>query len=152
MTPADIRLFDIADSLGVTIHYRALHDDRDGQYVHASKAIHLRPGLHARHHRSVLAHELAHAVFGDVPSRFGPVTAKQERRAEEWAALRLIDHDDYRQLEHAYGPHSSGIAQELGVMTSIVKAYQGLLHRIGTTTYVDPRMGAGQWLHRIEVG
>lgn len=151
MTPIDKRLLDIADALGVTIDYRHLRDDRDGQYVHSKKVIHLRPGMHARHRRSVLAHELGHAVFGDVPSKFGPVNAKQERRAEEWAALRLIDHDEYRYLEAAYDGRAAGIALELGVMTSTVTAYQGLLQRIGDTTYIDGRMGAGQWAHRIEV-
>lgn len=151
MTPNDVRLLDFADALGVTIDYRPLRHDRDGQYVHARKVIHLRPGMHARHHRSVLAHELGHAVFGDMPSKFGPVNAKQERRAEEWAALRLIDHDEYRYLESAYDGRPAGIAVELGVMTSIVTAYQGLLQRIGDITYVGPRMGVGQWLHRVEV-
>src|SRR5690606_4705436 len=151
MTPIDAQLLAIADSLGVSIDYRHLPTDRDGQYIHARKLIELRPGMHGRHHRSVLAHELAHAVFGDVPSRFGPVTAKQERRAEEWAALQLIDLDEYRYLEAAYDGSPAGIAVELGVMTSIVKAYQGLLQRFGDTTYVAPGMGAGQWLAKVEV-
>lgn len=151
MTPTDARLLAIADALGVTIHIRHLRDDRDGQYLHAKKVIHLRPGMHARHRRSVLAHELGHAVFGDVPSRFGPANAKQERRAEEWAALRLIDHDDYRIIEQTHGVQPSAIALELGVMTSIVIAYQSLLQRIGDTTYIDARMGAGQWTHKVKV-
>lgn len=151
MTPIDQRLLDFADALGVRIEYRALPADRDGQYVHARRVIYLRPGMHARHHRSVLAHELAHALWGDVPSKFGPVNAKQERRAEEWAALRLIHHDDYRYFEMVHDGRPAGIALELGVMTSTVKVYQGLLQRIGDTTYVDARMGAGQWQHRVEV-
>lgn len=151
MTPIDQRLLDFADALGVRVEYRDLPLDRDGQYVHTHRVIHLRPGMHARHHRSVLAHELAHALWGDVPSRFGPVNAKQERRAEEWAALRLIHHDDYRHLELVHEGRAAGIALDLGVMTSIVKAYQGLLQRIGNTTYVDAKMGAGQWHERVEV-
>lgn len=151
MTPIDQQLHEFADLLGVTIDYRPLPQDRDGQYVHARRAIHLRPGMHARHHRSVLAHELAHAVFEDVPSKFGPVNAKQERRAEEWAALRLIDLDDYRYLEAAYNGSAPGIALELGVMSSIVHAYQGMLQRLGDTTYVAARMGAGQWRAKIQV-
>lgn len=151
MSPIDAQLLDFADALGVTIDYRHLPSDRDGQYVHAKTVIHLRPGMHARHHRSVLAHELCHAVFHDVPSKFGPVNAKQERRAEEWAALRLIDNDEYRYLEAAHDGRPAGIAVELGVMTSIVTAYQGLLQRIGDVTYVGARMGVGQWAHRVEV-
>jgi len=151
MTPIDEQLLDFADALGVKVDYRHLSADRDGQYIHAQKIIHLRPGMHARHHRSVLAHELGHAVFGDVRSKFGPVNAKQERRAEEWAALRLIDHDEYSYLEMAHEGRPAGIALDLGVMTSIVNAYQGLLQRIGDTTYVAARMGAGQWHRRVEV-
>lgn len=151
MTPIDARLLDFADALGVTIEYRELPAGRDGQYVHARRVIQLRPGMHSRLHRSVLAHELCHALWGDVPSRFGPVNAKQERRAEEWAALRLIDHDEYRYLEAVHEGRAGGIALDLGVMKSIVMAYQSMLQRIGDTTYIDPRMGAGQWEHRVEV-
>ncbi|KAA0961203.1 ImmA/IrrE family metallo-endopeptidase [Microbacterium sp. ANT_H45B] len=151
MTPIDQRLLDFADAIDVHIEYRSLPADRDGQYVHARRVIYLRPGIHSRHHRSVLAHELAHALWGDVPSKFRPVNAKQERRAEEWAALRLIDLDTYRYLEGVHHGRAAGMAVELGVMKSIVLAYQGLLQRIGDTTYVDPQMGAGQWHERIEV-
>ncbi|WP_424711135.1 ImmA/IrrE family metallo-endopeptidase [Microbacterium sp. SLBN-111] len=70
------------------IEYSLLPPDRDGEYRHRHNAIRLRRGMSSRLHRSVLAHELAHAVFGHVPSRFGPEAAKQERVAEEWAALR----------------------------------------------------------------
>lgn len=149
MSPDD-HLRELADTIGVTIEYAHLRD-RDGEYLHARKLIRLREGMAARRHRSVLAHELAHAAFGDVPSKFGPVNAKQERRADEWAALRLIHHDDYRHAEHIHDGHAGGIALELGVLASIVHAYRRLLHRIGDTTYVDAKMGAGQWAHRAEV-
>lgn len=152
MNPIDAQLLAHADALGVTIEYADLPADRDGEYLHRKHLIRLRPGLHARHKRSVLAHELAHAVFRDSPSRFGPVAAKQERRAEEWAALQLIDLNDYRHVEVIHNGHAGAMALDLGVMTSIVKAYQGLLLRLGPTTYVAPRMGAGQWAHRVEVG
>lgn len=151
MTPIDARLLDLADAIGVTIEYRELRHGRDGQYLHDRRTITLRPGMHSRLHRSVLAHELGHAAWGDVPSRFGPVNAKQERRAEEWAALRLIDPDEYRYLEAVHEGRAGGIALDLGVMKSIVIAYQGLLQRIGDTTYIDARMGTGQWAHRVEV-
>lgn len=151
MTPIDQRLLDFADAIGVRIEYRDLPADRDGQYVHARRVIYLRPGMHARHHRSVLAHELAHALWGDVPSKFGPVNAKQERRAEEWAALRLIDRDDFRYFEMVHEGRAAGMALDLGVMTSIVKAYQGLLLRVDDAVYIAPRMGTGEYGARIEV-
>lgn len=150
-TPVDLQLDDFAAVIGVAIDYAPLPADRDGEYDHPSRTIRLRPGMAARHHRSVLAHELAHAVFGDVPSKFGPVNAKQERRAEEWAALRLITLDDYRHVESIHRGHAGAMALDLGVMRSIVLAYRGLLERHGDTTYVRPRLGAGQYDHREQV-
>lgn len=152
MTPIDAYLLEIADALGVRIEYTDdLPEDRDGDYTHETRVIRLRAGMHARHHRSVLAHELAHAVFADVPSMFGPVNAKQERRADEWAALRLIRLEDYRLAEIVCQGHPGAMAVELGVMRSIVLAFQRLIDRIGDTTYFEPRMGSGQWAHREEV-
>ena len=97
----------------------------------------------------VLAHELAHAAFADVPSRFGPVNLKQERRAEEWAALRLIKLDDYRHAEAIHNGHAGAMAIELGVMRTIVEAYRGLLSRLGDAIYLRPGLGAGQWEERV---
>ncbi|WP_336642283.1 ImmA/IrrE family metallo-endopeptidase [Microbacterium sp. MMO-56] len=139
------------DALGVRIEYVQLPEDRDGEYVHQRRVIRLRPGMTARLHLSVLAHECAHAVFGDEPSAFGPVNAKQERRADEWAALRLIKHDAYRRAEAIHHGHAGAIAHELGVVRSIIEAYQRVLLRVGDTVYVKPRQGAGQWHHREKV-
>jgi len=146
----------IAAAAGVRIEYALLPPDRDGEYRHKHKVIRLRRGMSSRLHRSVLAHELAHAVFGHVPSRFGPVAAKQERVAEEWAALRLIRHEDYRRAEELHDGHAGAIAQELGVVLSIVEAYRAVLLRIRVEgdspdlVYVQPRLGAGGWTERLE--
>jgi Zn-dependent peptidase ImmA (M78 family) len=154
----DEHLEGIAALLGVRIEYALLPPDRDGEYRHKHKVIRLRRGMASRLHRSVLAHELAHAVFDDRPSRFGPVHAKQERRADEWAALRLIRHDEYRAAEELHAGHPGAIAQELGVVLSIVEAYRSLLLRIEVeqidepdVVYVRPRMGAGMFAHRAEI-
>jgi len=149
--PVDRLLLDFAETIGVTIEYVRMPAERDGIYDHDDRRIRLRRGMSARHHRSVLAHELGHAAFGDTPTRFGPVHAKQERRAEEWAALRLIDIDAYRHLEAVHGGHAGAIAVDLDVMRSTVLAFQGLLARLGDTVYVRPRMGAGMWAHREDV-
>jgi IrrE N-terminal-like domain len=144
-------LLDMADALGVTVEYAKLAT-RNGEYRHDLKRIRLRDGMTIRQERSVLAHELAHAVFADVPSKFGPVSAKQERRADEWAALRLITPAAYRASEEAWDGHPAAIAYDLGVTTKLVTAFRRVLERIGDTTYVDPRMGAGQFAHRVEAG
>ncbi len=151
MTPIDQQLLDYAEMIGVRIEYVDLPDDRDGRYLHDQRLIQLRRGMSTRHHRSVLAHELGHAAFADRPTEFGPVHAKQERRAEEWAALRLVDLDDYRHLEAVHAGHPGAIAVDLGVMRSIVVAFQNVLERLGDTVYVQPRMGAGMWTHREDV-
>lgn len=151
MTPADQHLADLIDQARITIEYGRIRDGRDGEYHHARSLIRLRPGMSARKHRSVLAHELAHAAFAHVPSKFGPVHAKQERMADEWAALRLIDMHDYRHLEELHHGHPGAIALDLGVLRSIVVAYQRVLLRLGDTTYVQPKMGAGMYTHREDV-
>ena len=149
MQDRDAMLLDFAETLGVSIEYVTHIEGDDGQYSRSRKTIRLREGMHARHHRSVLAHELAHAVFDDAPSRFGPVNAKQERRADEWAALRLIDRMHYRAAEAMHENDIASIALELGVMQSIVRAYQSILLRVGETVYVKPRMGTGQWVEKV---
>lgn len=147
----DLQLDDYARMIGVAVVYAPLPADRDGEYDHPRRIIRLREGMSSRHHRSVLAHELGHAAFGDVPSRYGPVNAKQERRAEEWAALRLIPLDEYRRTEQIHRGHAGAMALDLGVLRSTVEAFRGLLARHGDTTYLRPKMGAGQWDHRAEV-
>ena len=145
-------LYDMADALGVRIEDADLsHLDRDGDYDLETNTIRLQEGMSHRLLRSTLAHELCHAVFGDVRSKFGPVNAKQERRADEWAALRLIHHEDYRQAEDAHDGNVQLIAQTLDVIDDIVEAYQRILVRVGETVYVGARMGAGQWDHRAEI-
>lgn len=144
-------LLEMLEALGVRVEYAKLASDRDGEYIHARRLIRLRHGMTERLHRSVLAHECAHAVFGDEPSMFGPVNRKQERRADEWAALRLIDHETYKRAELIHHGHAGAIAHDLGVVRSIVEAYQQILLRVGDTVYVKPREGAGQWHHREQV-
>ena len=134
--------------LGVRVRYADLPDDRDGEYLHHRRLIQLQRGMSRRLHRSVLAHECAHAVFGDQPSQFGPVSAKQERRADEWAALRLIDLDAYKSAESLHDGHIDGMALELDVTTDIVEAFRRLLVRFGDTVYLRPRLGAGMWHQR----
>lgn len=149
MPNRDQLLLDYAFDLGVTIEYAPLRQDRDGQYTHARKTIRLREGMHARQHRSVLAHEIAHAIFGDTPSKHGPVNAKQEARADMWAARFLIDTEAYAAAEAHCEGHAGAMALELGVMRSVVDVYRARLLRLDDTVYLDPKMGPGQWALKI---
>lgn len=150
MTP-DHHILDILDALGVVVVHADLPADRDGEYIHRKRVIRLQRGLPHRLRRSVLAHECAHAVFADVPSKFGPVNAKQERRADEWAARRLISLPAYMRAEILHDAHDEGMAVELDVSIDLIEAYRRTLLVIGDRTYVQPKMGSGQWRHRDEV-
>ncbi len=143
-------LIDLAETNGITIEYAPLKH-RDGEYRHDLKRIRLREGMNYRLERSTLAHELAHAAFGDQPSKFGPVTAKQERRADEWAAWQLITLSTYREAEQLHNGHIPSMAHELGVISRLVEAAQRLLLRTENAVYIKPRMGTGNWEDRIEV-
>lgn len=142
-------LLQFADELGVTVIER--RGGKLGGYHAGTTTIRLHPGMSRRVARSVLAHEIAHHIFGDSPTVYGPVRAKQERRANEWAALRLITPDAYAAAESHHHGHLPAMGFELGVTLEVVEAYKRLLARIGDATYVAPRMGAGQFLHRAEV-
>lgn len=145
-------LYDMAAALGVRIvHTDLTHLHRDGDYNARTNIIRLQEGMTRRLLRCVFAHELCHAVFGDIPSRFGPVNAKQERRADEWAALRLIHRDEYSESERLRDGNIDLIAQDLDVIDDIVKAYQRVLFRIDGIVYVDARMGAGQWHEKVDL-
>ena len=121
-------LFDFADALGVTVEYARLGKN-DGEYRDDLKRIRLREGMTYRLTRSILAHELGHAVFEDAPTPYGPLRARQERRADEWAALRLINLDEYRTAELIREGHVASMAHDLGVIDRMVVTYQRVLER-----------------------
>lgn len=144
-------LYETLDALGVTVEFCELPEDIDGDYDHDTRHMRVQHDLLTRRYRSTIAHETCHAVFGDVRSKFGPVNAKQERRADEWAALRLIDLSDYRREEERHAGHVEAMAIALNVTTDLVNAFRSILLRVGPSVYVSPRMGAGQFTHRVEV-
>ncbi|MGX9346595.1 ImmA/IrrE family metallo-endopeptidase [Microbacterium sp. KNMS] len=148
------RLLDLVDYLGYRIVYTDLshiHPPRDGDTDHETRTIRLQPDMAHRLWVSTLAHEIAHVVYMDFPTMFGPVHRKQERRADEWAARLLIPVSCYREVEEYRGGHIPTMALDLGVTVKIVEAFQRLLLRLDDTVYVRPRDGAGQWDHKIEL-
>ena len=144
-------LYAAAEALGVRIEYANLdHLGRDGDYNHATNVIRLHRGMPYRLERSVLAHELMHAIRGDRRTMFGWYDRRDERLADEGAAHMLIDMRDYQLAEEKYGTRTNWIAQELDVIEDLVIAFERTLCRIGDAVYVRPRHGLGQWDARYE--
>lgn len=142
-------LLQLADDLGINIIEH--HGAHLGGYRPGENTIRLSPRLPRRTARSVLAHELAHHVLGHRPTDFGPVRARQERAANEWAAKHLIDPGRYAEVEQLRDGHLASMAHDLDVAPELVAAYRAILERIGDTVYVDGKMGAGQYAHRSEI-
>lgn len=120
-----------------------------GGYQPRSATIRVAPGMSARTTRSVIAHELGHAVLGHEHTQNPTERASQERRADEWAARLLITPAAYAEAEAVRDGHAASIAFDLGVTVDLVLAYRRLLRRMGGVTYVEPRLGRGQWTHRV---
>lgn len=144
-------LYALATKLGVQIEYTDLtHLDRDGDYNARTHTIRLQTGMLYRLERSVLAHELAHAIRKDRPTMFGYYNARDERCADEWAAHALVDPHEYRLAEEKFGSSTEYIAQELCVMDWVIDAYEQTLTKIGNTVYVGAKLGHGNWKAKYE--
>jgi len=125
----DDDLLEALTTLGVSVEVTDLPSDRDGEYEHDARVVRLRPRMARRLHRSVLAHECAHAVFGDVVLDDRRQAERQERRADEWAAQHLITLEDYGWAETLHSGHVEAMAVELDVTVTIVEAYRRVLAR-----------------------
>lgn len=100
-----------------------------GGFDPSTRTIRLSPGMTRRTTRSVLAHELGHAQLGHIPTPSATIRAQQERRADEWAARRLISPLAYAEAEKLRGPHLASLAFELEVTVELVTAFQRLLRQ-----------------------
>lgn len=75
------------------------------------------------HQSEVLAHELGHMYYGhDLRTRHD--SKADEHRADVYAASLLIAPAEYAFAEAMHEGCVSGIAQELGVSTKLVKVWQ----------------------------
>lgn len=120
-------LFDMAHALGLKVTY---HQGRGkGYYLHHRRLISLRNDLTDRQLRSTLAHELGHAVRGDVPT--GTIfDARAERAADQFAANLLITEEDYINLEMLHDGALDPIANELGVTVHLIEVWRRMYERI----------------------
>lgn len=105
-----------ATDMGVKIVHRPIGKET-GLWVPRYNAIFLRPGMTARHERSVLAHEVAHATL-----KHSATSRREEAAADQLAAYKLIDHD---RLVSAFkwSSHIPEIAVELWVTDHILRTY-----------------------------
>lgn len=115
-----------AQSLGLVIVEKRLRHGRRGEYSHDDGTVLLAPGMSLRECRSVLAHEVQHALVGDVPSRSRLVNARQELRARRATARALIDPSEYAAAERLRGPHLASIAYDLNVTVHVINDWIAL--------------------------
>jgi Zn-dependent peptidase ImmA (M78 family) len=106
-----------AEELGVTVIVGELPEGWWGSWNHRTRTITLLEGLAADRNRSVLAHELGHAVHNHKTS-----TPETEAEARAWAARALIN--PARMAAKMKAMNWLGVmAKELGVMPSDVAAF-----------------------------
>lgn len=96
------------------------------------RTITLRYGKGWRKARSTFAHELGYASHHDHPVTEHVPHARQERRADEWAAGFLISPDDYSAAESLVGVSPGALDEENGATTHMIRAWRGHFER--TTT------------------
>ncbi len=104
---------------------RHLHGDVQGLYLREPNLILLDHGLTSEQRRCVLAHEISHARHLDEGCR---VDKWAERRADQEAALMLIDPMEYACAEAVYEGNVMGMARELNVLPWVIEAYRERRH------------------------
>ncbi len=123
-SPATLTLIDHAHSQGIRVWWRRL-DGRGGQWSARHSCIWLDPSLTDREARSLLAHELGHAHYGDT----GPQPPHIEARAWRWAAGLLISRAEYALAERIHEQDTAAIADALDVTVEVIHAYHATLTR-----------------------
>lgn len=112
-------LFAHAADLELLVEWADLGDRRRGEYRDDERLIVLNHRLTRAQATACLAHEVAHAVFGDRCS-----TPAVERRADEYGASLIINVRDYQRAERLVGEHPGALADELEVTPRLVHAWR----------------------------
>jgi Zn-dependent peptidase ImmA (M78 family) len=113
-----------AEGLGVRVIEGRLRRNRWGEYRDADRLIVLARGMTHRSQRTVLAHEVQHAITRDVLSLYGAFDNRLERRARINAAAHLICPTEYAEAERLFGPHDAYIADELNVVVEVLSDWR----------------------------
>ena len=122
-----------AHDLGVEVTEGRLPRGWRGCYDHSRFRITLVRGMSHREARSTLAHEVQHAIAGDIASPWGLITQRQELLATRRSALMLIDPAEYAEAERLRGGYLAGIAHELDVTAAVVLAWREI-HRMAVAS------------------
>lgn len=120
--PTISQLIDHAVRHGISVCWTPPTDPRHAAYAHTARTIWLRRDLTTAETRSLLAHELGHAAYGD----HGPQPPHIEARAWRYAARLLITLDAYAAAE-AICPDPAAIAAELDVTREVVTAWHSIM-------------------------
>lgn len=83
----------LAEEMGVMIVTHT--GGKKGGWNPATRTVSLREGMHEVQTLCTLAHELGHAHYRHQLGATGLAREQQEREANEWAAILLIDENDY---------------------------------------------------------
>lgn len=118
-------LIDHAHQLGIRVWSRR-HTQGRAHWSAKHRSIWLDPSLTEVEARSLLAHELGHAFYGDD----GPQPGHIEARAWRFAAELLIPIDGYVEAELLHGQDRALIADYLGVTREVIDAHQSILRSI----------------------
>lgn len=116
----------VARGRGIRVEWADL-GARHGEY--GAGVITLNDNRPEKVQRIVLAHELGHAWHDHSPSEVPGVVERQEREADEHAALLLVQRMDYVKAEHMYGPSVGAVAAELGVPARFVHRLRSVQRR-----------------------
>ena len=127
MTISAVELHLLAESMGVQLQRHT--GGHPGWYDHHRRIISTRRGQSIGQYKSVLAHELGHAHYGDTPTGNGYFDQRQERRADEYAARLLISPVEFEAAATWHHGHLPAIADELEVTQHILKTWTTLIER-----------------------
>lgn len=122
MTISAVELHLLAESMGVQLQRHT--GGCPGWYDHRRRIISTRRGMSIQQYRSVLAHELGHAHYGDTPTGNGHYDQRQERRADEYAARLLINPHDFEAAATWHHGHLPAIADELEVTKHLLRVWK----------------------------
>jgi Zn-dependent peptidase ImmA (M78 family) len=108
------------DAMARRLRVEVIHQNirsANGLWLPEHRVIILRRGMKRAHHRSVYAHELAHATFEHISG-----DPREEAQADRHAADTLITEGEVRAASK-FGPHVNEIAHELSVTPQLLRVW-----------------------------